>query len=51
MMNADDVLNQAAQGQISWIQGDAIDSLDFCISQSFEDLIERELQLLARSFE
>ena len=47
MMNADDVLNQAAQGQLAGSK--AMPPLPgFRIGQFFEDLVDRELQLLAR---
>ncbi len=50
-MNSDDVLDQAAQGQVLWIHGHTATSVGFRISQLFEDLVYRELQFLARPFE
>ncbi len=43
VMNADDVLNQAAQRQILWIRAHTAASLGFRVSQFFEHLFDREL--------
>ena len=52
VMNADDVLNQAARGkEFAGSKAMPPHLLGLRISEFFEDLIDRELQFLARSFE
>src|SRR5258708_9820144 len=51
VMNADDVLNQAPEGQSLRVQSRATTLLPFRIGEFFEDLIDRKLQFPARSFE
>jgi hypothetical protein len=50
-MNADDVLDQAAQRQSSRVKCFTPTFPCLRISKFFEDLIDRQLQFLARSFE
>jgi hypothetical protein len=51
VMNADDVLNQAGERKSCRIRSYATTFLGLRISEFLKDLIDRELQFLARSFE
>ncbi len=51
VMNANDVLNQTREGKCCRIQGHCATLLGLGCGELFQDLIDRKLQFLARSFQ